>query len=460
VIASGRIQFGLCILHYALLASLSGCSAGRDATPVPSRTDAPISRSARQPVLLPDLLNVAAPVRRQLEEGYAALTAKQQTAAVSDRELGSAYGDMGKLLFAAEYWNEAEPALLDAEALAPTDLRWPYYLGHLYRVRTDSPRSTAAFERALNLAPDDVATLVWLATSYLDQGRPADAEPLLNKALTLQPKLVPALFGLGQIALGHKEYSRAVDHFQRALALEPGAVSIHYPLALAYRGMGDLANAEAHLKRRGPSEIRPPDPLMHDLEELLDSPISYEQRGADAIKRAEWAAAGDYFRKAIELAPGEPSLRHRLGTVLAMQGDSRAAFDTFEQVTHRWPKFAKAQYSLGVMLADAGRRQEAIDRFKAALQSDPNFVEAHLQFAEALRATGRFQSSLAEYEATMRLDPRRTEARLGYAMALAGMGGYEAARAQLVEDQRLFPDHPEFADVIARLPPARSSVRQ
>jgi tetratricopeptide (TPR) repeat protein len=460
VIASGRIQFGLCILHCALLASLSGCSAGRDATPVPSRTDAPISRSARQPVLLPDLLNVAAPVRRQLEEGYAALTAKQQTAAVSDRELGSAYGDMGKLLFAAEYWNEAEPALVDAEALAPTDLRWPYYLGHLYRVRADSRRSTAAFERTLNLAPDDVATLVWLATSYLDQGRPADAEPLLNNAHALQPTLVPALFGLGQIALGHKEYSRAVDDFQRALALEPGAVSIHYPLALAYRGMGDLANAEAHLKRRGPSEIRPPDPLMHDLEELLDSPISYEQRGADAIKRAEWAAAAEYFRKAIELAPGEPSLRHRLGTVLAMQGDSRAAFDTFEEVTRRWPKFAKAQYSLGVMLADAGRRQEAIDRFKAALQSDPNFVEAHLQFAEALRATGRFQSSLAEYEATMRLDPRRTEARLGYAMALAGMGGYEAARAQLVEDQRLFPDHPEFADVIARLPPARSSVRR
>jgi tetratricopeptide (TPR) repeat protein len=113
-----------------------------------------------------------------------------------------------------------------------------------------------------------------------------------------------------------------------------------------------------------------------------------------------------------------------------------------------------------VMLGDAGRSQDAIGRFTAALQSDPSFVEAHLQLAEALRATGRFQSSLAEYEATMRLDPRRTEARLGYAMAFAGMGRYDAARAQLVEAEKLFPDHPEFADVIARLPPARSSVRQ
>jgi tetratricopeptide (TPR) repeat protein len=455
VIARGRIHSAACVLHCALLASLFGCSAGRDARPAPSGADAPISRSALKPVVLPDLSNVVAPVRRQLDEGYATLTAKQQAAGVSDSELGAAFGEMGKLLFAAEYWNAAEPALLDAAALAPADLRWPYYLGHLYRVRADSPRSTAAFARALNVAPNDVATLLWLGTSYLDQGRTADAEAALNKALALQPTLTPALVGLGQIALGRKEYARAVDAFQRALARQPRASSIHYPLALAYRGMGDLASAEAHLKQQGPGAIRPSDPLMHDLETLLDSPISYEQRGADAIDRADWAAAAGYFRKAIALAPSEPSLRHRLGTVLAMQGDNQAAFDMFEEVTRRWPKFAKAQYSLGVMVSGAGRTSEAIDRFRAAVQSDPSFVEAHLQLAEALRAADRFLDSLAEYELTIRLDPRRTEAHLGYAMAFAGMGRYEAARSQLVEAEKLFPDHPEFAAVMARLPRSR-----
>jgi len=452
---SGRIQCAVCISHCALLASLWGCSAGHDATPVSSGAAAPMSRSALKPVLLPDLSNVAVPVRRQLEDGYAALTAKQQAVGVSERDLASAYGEMGKLLFAAEYWNDAEQALVNAEMLAPADARWPYYLGHLYRVRADSPRSTAAFARALNVAPDDVATLLWLGTSYLDQGRTADAEAALNKALALQPTLTPALVGLGQIALGRKDYSRAIDAFQRALARQPRASSIHYPLALAYRGMGDLASAEAHLKQQGPGAIRPSDPLMHDLETLLDSPISYEQRGADAIDSADWAAAAGYFRKAIALAPSEPSLRHRLGTVLAMQGDNQAAFEMFEEVTRRWPTFAKAQFSLGVMLAGGGRIREAIEHFTAAVQSDPSFVDAHLQFAETLRAAGRFQNSVSEYEATLRLDPRRTEARLGYAMAFASMGRYDAARAQLVEAEKLFPDHLEFADLIARLPPAR-----
>jgi tetratricopeptide (TPR) repeat protein len=453
VIAGGRMQSALCIVPCTLLALLSGCSAGRDATPA-SGAVAPISRSALKPVLLPDLSDVAAPVRRQLEDGYAALTAKQQAVGVSD-DLASAYGEMGKLLFAAEYWNDAEQALVDAEMLAPADSRWPYYLGHLYRVRADPQRSTAAFARALKVAPNDVATLLWLGTSYLDQGRTADAEAALNKALALQPTLTPALVGLAQIALGRKDYTRAVDAFQRALARQPRASSIHYPLALAYRGMGDLASAEAHLKQQGPGAIRPSDPLMHDLETLLDSPISYEQRGADAVDRADWAVAAGYFRKAIALAPSEPSLRHRLGTVLAMQGDNQAAFHMFEEVTHRWPTFAKAQYSLGVMLAGGGRTREAIEHFRAAVQSDSSFVDAHFQFAETLRAAGRFQNSVAEYEATLRLDPRRTDARLGYAMAFAGMGRYDAARAQLVEAEKLFPDHQEFADVLAKLPRSR-----
>ena len=36
---------------------------------------------------------------------------------------------MGKLLMAAEFHDPAELSLLNAEALAPGDMRWPYYSG-------------------------------------------------------------------------------------------------------------------------------------------------------------------------------------------------------------------------------------------------------------------------------------------------------------------------------------------
>ena len=37
------------------------------------------------------------------------------------------------VLQAAEYYEAAEPAYLNAQDLMPGDARWPYYLGHLYK---------------------------------------------------------------------------------------------------------------------------------------------------------------------------------------------------------------------------------------------------------------------------------------------------------------------------------------
>jgi tetratricopeptide (TPR) repeat protein len=403
-------------------------------------------------VALPDLSGVEPSVARQLRERYASLTATLQRSGASDTDVGGAYGEMGMLLLAAEYRDAAEPCFLNAQRLVPTDARWPYYLAHSYKDVGDAAHAVRSFERALQLQPDDLPTLVWLGNVYLDQGRTADAEPLFAKALSLQPRSVPALFGLGRTALAKQDYTSAVGRLEQALSLDPKEVAIHYQLAMAYRGMGDAQKAAAHLRERGPGEILPPDPLMHQLSELLDSAVAFEVRGARALDEGNWAAAATYFRKGIALAPGEPSLRHKLGTALAMTGDTRGAAQQFEEVTRRWPAFSKAQYSLGVILAASGRYGEAIERFSAAVKSDPTYAVAELQWAEALHVSGHAGQSLPHYEQAMKLDPRMAQARLGYAMALAGLNRYQDARAQLTEGVKIYPNQPEFADAMARLP--------
>jgi tetratricopeptide (TPR) repeat protein len=436
------VQTGAC-------GSNNGTTASTSSSPVAA---APPDRRTLRPISLPDLARVEPSVARQLRDGYASLTATLQKPGTTDGDLGTAYGEMGRLLLAAEYRDVAEPCFLNAQALAPTVARWPYYLAHLYRGTGDAEKAVRSFERALQLQPDDLATLVWLGGAYLDQGRPADAEPLFARALSLQPRSVPALFGLGRAALARQEYASAVDHLEQALSLDPKEIVIHYPLAMAYRGMGNVEKAEAHLRQRGSGEIVPPDPLMQQLAALLESAVAYEVRGAQALDEGRWADAATDFRKGIELAPGEPSLRHKLGTALAMTGDTRGAAQQFEEVTRRWPTFAKAQYSLGVILAASGRYHEAIERFTAAAKSDPTYAVAELQWAEALRVSGHADESLAHYERAMKLDPRVAQARLGYAMALAGLKRYQEARVQLTEGVRIYPGQPEFADAMARLP--------
>ena len=239
----------------ATLVIAISCSSKPETT-TPGKSAAP-DWSALGVIALPELSRVSPSVQKQLRDGYASLTEKMQNAGTTDAELGSAYGDMGKLLMAAEYRDVAALCFLNAQILAPTEIRWPYYLAHVHMLQGDPVNATKTFERALRLRPDDVPTLVWLASAYLDEGRPADAEPLLTKALALQPRWVSILFGLGRVALAKQEYARAVDYFGQALSLDPKAVTIHYQLAMAYRGMGDLANAEAHLRQRHPGEIRP-----------------------------------------------------------------------------------------------------------------------------------------------------------------------------------------------------------
>ena len=80
---------------------------------------------------------------------------------------------MGTLLLAAEYRQAAEPYLLNAQALDPTEIRWPYFLAHLYRLRGESANAIVWFERSLQLQPDSVATLVWLGDAYwIRDGKP------------------------------------------------------------------------------------------------------------------------------------------------------------------------------------------------------------------------------------------------------------------------------------------------
>src|SRR5438874_1906818 len=266
---SAGLQACLAVIAACLLA-IAACSS----KPAPPAKASPTYTLRK--VTLPDLSHAAPSVQQQLRDGFARLEAKINGAATPTEELGAAYGQMGMLLMAAEYRGEAESALLNAQTFNPRDPRWPYYLGHLYKLKGDATSSIASFNRALELQPDDVPTLVWVGEGDLDQGKPDAAQPRFEKALSLQPRSVAAQYGLGRVALAKQEYARAVEYLEKALSLDPLATVIHYPLAMAYRGAGNQAKAQTHLALRGTLSIKPVDPLMDRVNAILNSALAYE----------------------------------------------------------------------------------------------------------------------------------------------------------------------------------------
>lgn len=423
----------------ALTLLAAGCAGSDDAT------------RALQPVSLPDLSKMTDSVQKQIREAHTSLTRARENRTTPPTALAEAYGMLGKLFMAADLPEAAEPCLLNAQTLAPSDLRWPYYLGHLNRDRGKLEAAEAFFARAVELEPDEVAALVWRGDVQLALGKPDEAEPQFAKALSLQPNSLSARFGLGRTALAKQDYRRAVTELEAVLRQDPEAAGAHYPLAMAYRGLGDLARAEAHLQLREDHKILPADPLMVELDELLESPQAYESRGIRALDRKDWTEAAALFSKGLALAPDHAALRHRLGTAQYMMGDTANARRQFEEAVRLSPDYHLAQYSLGVLLQADGRHAEAIDRFTAALKSRPSHTAARVRLAASLRRTGRAKDALPHYEQAVLLQRDNTEARFGQAVALVQVRRYREARERLAEGMKMFPEQTVFAHGLARL---------
>ena len=90
------------------------------------------------PVSVPELTRVDAGVQEQVRQRHATLTSRIAGSTSTEADLATAYGELGMVLQAAEYFDAAEPCYRNAQTVAPTELRWPYYLGHLYKSKGDT----------------------------------------------------------------------------------------------------------------------------------------------------------------------------------------------------------------------------------------------------------------------------------------------------------------------------------
>jgi tetratricopeptide (TPR) repeat protein len=420
----------------------------------------PQARRNLRAVTLPELSRVDPSVQRQVRARYESLQRVARGSA-SDEELASSYGEYGMVLQAAEYFDAAEPAYLNAQALAPGEMKWPYYLANLYKSRGETDKAETSFKRALDLQPNDLATLIWLGRLHLDQGRPEAAEPLFARANSLAPRTVSVLAGLGGVALATRDYAAAARYLEDALALDPEAESLHAPLAAAYRGLGQMEKAQPHLRQWQNRDVFVPDPLQQEMDLLLESGLSYELRGVRAFEARDWKAAADFFRRGMALShdntPLARSLHHKLGTALYLMGDPDAAKEQFEIVVRQSPASgideatAKAHYSLGVILSQKGQQALAVDHLASAVAYQPSYVEAHLAYGDALRKVGKMRAALPQYADAVQLNPRSVPARLGYAMTLVALGRSREARDGLVELTMLYPDRLEYQLGLARI---------
>ncbi|MGH9402351.1 MAG: tetratricopeptide repeat protein, partial [Terriglobia bacterium] len=389
--------------------------------------------------------------KAEIETIRAQLEAVSRKPAAGREELAEAYGQMGKVYHAYGFSDAAAACYLDAHTLAPQAPAWPYYLGRLYQGNGEIKKAILYLNMARALRPDDTPTLVYLSEAYLADGQTGPAETGFKRAIALDNSLASAKAGLGEVALSKGEFTVAIRYLEEALKLQPDATSLHYPLAMAYRGAGDVTQAITQLRMRGSGAPKVPDPLMDDLEELKKGKMFLWKRGNQAMHEGRFADAVKAYGRMLALSKDDPLPRIYLGIALAEEGNLVGAEDQYQRVLRLAPDNATAHYNLGVILLQTGQYRQATDQFLAAAGFDPGFTLAHFQLANLLMRSGFYQDAIAHYTRVITLDPNNSFARLMKAMAFVRLKRYSEAEVELTESVAAFPESADFASALARL---------
>jgi tetratricopeptide (TPR) repeat protein len=411
----------------------------------------PAPRANLVPIHWPDLSNVEVEVRAHLLEAKASLTAAIKAAGSNDATLSEAYGSTGQTFHAYSFNATARECYVNASRLAPNDFRWIHLIAKLDQQdgRIDEAIKNYLLVQSLN--PAYVAASINLGNIFLEANRLAEARQHFAAALKIDKDSPAADYGLGQVALSERNYAEAVKSFERTLALVSAATRVHYSLAMAYRGLGELEKAKANLRLQGTVGVRVADPLFDELQEIIKGERLHLVRGRVALEAQRYAEAAGEFRKAIAARPESVTGRVNLGGALTLLGDLPGAIEQFEAVLRIAPANENAHYNLGLLFSNQNRHPEAIPHLQFALKSNPRDASARLLLAQAYLRAGERDAALEEFTRIVEADPSNEQALLVQVQLLVEKKQYKQALDSLEKGHARFPDRAATAITLARL---------
>jgi tetratricopeptide (TPR) repeat protein len=213
--------------------------------------------------------------------------------------------------------------------------------------------------------PDNARALAGLGGALFQDGRAAEAIPILQRALQLNPNLPDYVLGAALLRVGR--FAEVIPIYERALRLDPNQAEVCNDLGNALAGVG---------------------------------------RVTEAIQR---------YEQALRLKPGFPEAHNDLGATLYASGRMPEAIQHYRQALQGNPDYIEAEYNLGLALLETGNLDEAVAAFHAVVQRNPELVSAWCSLGHALERSGKTSEAAASYEEALRRVPDSTEARDGVA---------------------------------------------
>jgi tetratricopeptide (TPR) repeat protein len=376
-----------------------------------------------------------------------------QSGARDEKNLAEGYGELAALYQLFHIDSAASLSWENARTLQPADFRWTYYAGYLALSSGQTEKALTLLQQASKLDPDyrplDLRMgQLWLDTDQLDK-----AQGALEKAAGEAGLRAAALYYLGQIDLLRHDYQRAQEHLSEALQINPQASEVHYPLAQAYRQLGQQELAREHLARFKQKTPEADDPLVAELQTVLQTSRWDFRLGMQAImEQHDYQAAIEHFKKGLEIDADNLAARVSYARALYLGGQPDAAETQLNRVLSEDPEQILANFLLAILWESRQQAEKAAARYERILKLDPEHQGAHFYLANLLFKDGRFQEAASRYRAALAASSDIPPARLLELVALHRDGQADSDIALRLEKRiREYPDQSELKYALIRL---------
>jgi serine/threonine protein kinase/Flp pilus assembly protein TadD len=235
-----------------------------------------------------------------------------------------------------------------------------------FHLRTGSySDAVLAFQRVLELDPEDVDAYLGLGKAYDFQGETDKAEQAFRHAVQISPVCWSCFNSFGIFFNGHARYREAIEAWRRVTELTPDNVWGYMNLGAAYFNIGQFEQANEYFRRA--------------LKLAPDNDTVYSNLGTVSFFLGLFEEDAAYCRKAIELRPQD----------YAYRGDLADAYRMIPAESNK----ASAAY------------QEAIRLGETQLRVNPNDSVILSSLAQYYERTGDPKRARAYIERALKLDP-------------------------------------------------------
>lgn len=411
-----------------------------------------------------------------------------QAQIVADPNNADAWGHYGLVLLAHGFRKEAGSCFVEAEALAPSDYKWSYYLGMTMGV-WDAETSLHAFERAVEKAPERVSVRLRLAEWLFDLRQLAECERHVELALQKDPASVRAAVLKARLLMERGDAQASLEWATKAASSRQGnRRDVHELLARIHQRLGNTEAAAAEIEKTEQLPIGVAvwdDPEMSFGAEYLrdasmlntladiarasgdiprclthlrriveaepDNFIAREKLAATLVDVEQYDEAARFLDSSLQLKPDSPDLLFLRGRVHLARNENDTARKVFDRALKLKPDYDEAWAYLGRACLAAGDQPSAIAALQEAKRLSPTKADTYRRLAQALLATGQRSLAIDNLRQALALAPDNDALRQELIEALVADKQTAAAVAELEEAVKKAKNPRPFEELLRTL---------